>query len=219
MVWTRLSDMHKDVCRGAVRSLCPVCSYPVRLFRPVRLSGRAVKTAAVWGLALFVTLWANALLAEDAEDPEDREKLTISVGDWPPFFDEDEVGQGSVARLVRDIFAEQGYDVTFQFLPWKRAYREAATGQHSATAIWMHAEDREKDFIYSDAVMQEQFVLFHRADEEIQWAITSCAGRTSPRTLNRSPITPGPFWKTRAFCCFPAMILTPRNCGSPSTRV
>jgi len=112
---------------------------------------------------LVLLLWAGALSAEG------QKHISISVGDWPPFFVENEPGQGTVARLVRDIFAEQGYEVTFHFLPWKRAYREAASGRHDATAIWMHAEEREKDFIYSDAVMQERFVLFYRKDDPIQW--------------------------------------------------
>lgn len=100
---------------------------------------------------------------------EARQHLDISVGDWPPFFVEAEPGQGSVARLVRDIFAEEGYTVTFHFLPWKRAYREAATGNHHATAIWMYASERENDFTYSDPVMKERFVMFHRKDQPLEW--------------------------------------------------
>lgn len=117
--------------------------------------------AAILGLVLMAG--AGTL---GAQGPE---KLTISVGDWPPFFVQDEPGQGTVARLVRDVFASQGYEVSFQFLPWKRAYHEAAKGYHNATAIWMHAPEREADFRYSDGVMQEQFVLFHRKDLSLQW--------------------------------------------------
>lgn len=124
-------------------------------------------------VALLVLFWSGALFAESPE------QITISVGDWPPFFVENEPGQGTVARLVRDIFAEQGYEVTFHFLPWKRAYREAASGRHDATAIWMHAEEREADFIYSNAVMQERFVLFYRKDDPIQWdTLPDLAGLT-----------------------------------------
>lgn len=99
----------------------------------------------------------------------DEQQLSISVGDWPPFFGANQPGEGSVARLVRDIFAEAGYEVEFNFLPWKRAYREAAAGKHDATAIWMYAADREQDFAYSDPVMNERFVLFYRKDAPIQW--------------------------------------------------
>ncbi|MCL7943815.1 transporter substrate-binding domain-containing protein [Marinobacter sp. ATCH36] len=115
-------------------------------------------------MVALMFFWSASALADVKE-----RQLTISVGDWPPFFVEDEPGQGNVARLVRDIFAEQGYELEFHFLPWKRAYREAAAGRHDATAIWMYAADREQDFIYSDPVMNERFVLFHRKDSPVQW--------------------------------------------------
>jgi len=116
-------------------------------------------------MVALVVLFSTLALADDGE-----RQLSISVGDWPPFFVESEPGQGTVARLVRDIFAEEGYEVEFHFLPWKRAYREAATGKHDATAIWMYAADRQKDFIYSEPVMNERFVLFYRKDEPIDWS-------------------------------------------------
>ncbi|MCR8913484.1 amino acid ABC transporter substrate-binding protein [Marinobacter panjinensis] len=115
-------------------------------------------------IVALVVLWSTPAFAHD-----DERQLSISVGDWPPFFVEGEPGQGSVARLVSDIFAEAGYEVEFHFLPWKRAYREAAAGKHDATAIWMYAADREKDFVYSDPVMNERFVLFYRKAAPIHW--------------------------------------------------
>ena len=108
-------------------------------------------------------LWACSAHAQPGQH------LDISVGDWPPFFIEGEPGQGSVARMVRDIFAEEGYTVTFHFRPWQRAYREAASGSHHATAIWMYAPEREQDFTYSDPVMKERFVLFYRKDRPLEW--------------------------------------------------
>jgi len=140
--------MHNDVCRGAVCHPSPKSQITKHFLQ---------------AMGLVMSLWTTALAAEDLKP------VSISVGDWPPFFVEEEPGQGSVARLVRDVFREQGYDVSFHFLPWKRAYREAAIGKRDATAIWMHKEEREKDFIYSDAVMKEQFVLFHRKDQPIEW--------------------------------------------------
>lgn len=151
MVWTRINAMiHTDHSFSAPS--------------PWAL---AVKWATAWLSALFLLISAGNLHAGD------REKLTISVGDWPPFFVENKPGQGSVARLVRDVFAEQGYDVTFKFLPWKRAYHEAAVGKCDATAVWMHKKERETDFVYSAPVMKERFVLFHRKDQLTAWQTLS----------------------------------------------
>lgn len=117
----------------------------------------------------FTVMMAAGLFWACGAQARPGQHLDISVGDWPPFFIEEEAGQGSVARLIRDIFAEEGYTVTFHFRPWQRAYREAALGNHHATAIWMYAPEREQDFTYSDPVMKERFVLFYLKDRPMEW--------------------------------------------------
>jgi len=63
--------------------------------------------------------------------------------------------------LIRDIFADAGYQVRFDFLPWPRAYRETQQGRYAASAVWMHTAERETHFHYSVPVLAEEFVLFH----------------------------------------------------------
>lgn len=87
--------------------------------------------------------------------------LQISAGEWPPYLGAQLPEQGLAARLIRDIFAQAGYRVQFHFLPWPRAYRETQLGRFDATAVWMLAADRQQHFWYSEAVLEEQFVLFH----------------------------------------------------------
>lgn len=108
--------------------------------------------------------WTQTVTADDTR------KLSIAVGDWPPYFDQQAPDQGMVAKLLRDVFAEEGFEVTYHFLPWKRAYYEAATGLHDATAVWMHAPEREQDFVYSDPVLKERFVIFHLKDQPVNWS-------------------------------------------------
>jgi len=99
----------------------------------------------------------------------DKESLAIIVGEWPPFITQDQRHNGFIAHLISDVFAEEGYEVNYVFRPWNRAYHEAAMGHRDATAVWMHEPGREKDFYYSDPVLQEQFVFFHRKDRDFQW--------------------------------------------------
>lgn len=114
---------------------------------------------------LLVSLftWIEAVTADDTQH------LSITVGDWPPYFDQAAPDQGMVAQLIRDVFAEEGFTVSYTFLPWKRAYYEAALGKHDATAVWMHAPDREQDFRFSDPVLKEKFVIFHLKNQPISW--------------------------------------------------
>lgn len=95
--------------------------------------------------------------------------LQLSAGEWPPFLSESLPQQGAVAHLIRDIFAEAGYNVSFSFLPWGRAYHDSANGKYAASAVWMLAEDRAKDFLYSESVLSEQFVFFYLKQRRFDW--------------------------------------------------
>lgn len=95
--------------------------------------------------------------------------LEITAGEWPPYLSRDLPEQGVIAHLIRDLLRAEGYCVQFKFLPWPRAYAEAAAGKQAATAIWMHKPEREADFLYSDALLDEQFVIFHLRSRAFDW--------------------------------------------------
>jgi polar amino acid transport system substrate-binding protein len=95
--------------------------------------------------------------------------LNIIVGEWPPFVSEQLKHQGPVAHLISDLFNEAGYQVQFHFAPWGRVYSLAAGSQlYDATAVWMHKPEREKEFLFSEAVLQEQFVFFSLKSRQLQ---------------------------------------------------
>ncbi|GAB2916912.1 substrate-binding periplasmic protein [Rheinheimera gaetbuli] len=128
---------------------------------------RAVRHMLLFAVLLshFTCLAATTQSAEHTHLTE----LQISAGEWPPFLSESLPHQGVVAHLIRDIFAQAGYQVSFSFLPWARAYHDTANGKYAATAVWMLAEDRTKDFLYSEPVLSEQFVLFHLKQRRFEW--------------------------------------------------
>lgn len=97
------------------------------------------------------------------------EEITVTVGDWPPYISQGMKNNGAISHLISDIFADEGIEVTIRFLPWARAYAEAAAGKHEATGVWMHKEEREADFIYSDPVLTESFVFFHLKTKKFNW--------------------------------------------------
>lgn len=97
------------------------------------------------------------------------QELTIAVGDWPPYLSENLKHNGIVGHLLSDVFSEAGYDVTLTFFPWPRAYSAAKIGKQNMTGVWMHKPEREKDFYYSDPVLNEQFVFFHLKTTQFNW--------------------------------------------------
>lgn len=117
---------------------------------------------------------AQTATSDQTEQPQGTatkplKKLAFSAGEWPPYLSAKLPGQGMAATLIRDIFAEAGYQVSFHFLPWPRAYRETLHGQYAATAVWMYAPERAVDFYYSAAVLEEEFVLFQLKSQPIQF--------------------------------------------------
>ena len=105
----------------------------------------------------------NVAVQQDVNQQPERTliPLVFSAGEWPPYLGAQLPEQGYAARLIRDIFADAGYQVQFDFLPWPRAYRETQLGRYAASAVWMHATEREVHFHYSAPVLAEEFVLFH----------------------------------------------------------
>lgn len=98
-----------------------------------------------------------------------QENITMAVGEWPPYLSQSQRHNGVVSHLISDIFAEMGITVTLHFLPWNRAYNEAIEGKYNATAIWMEKKVRKEHFIYSDEVLLEQFVFFHKKAFTLNW--------------------------------------------------
>ncbi len=96
--------------------------------------------------------------------------VTIAVGDWPPYISQDLKQDGVVSHIIKDVFTVMGMDASIKFLPWTRAYKHTAAGSFTATGVWMHKTERENDFIYSDAILTEQFVFFHNKSIDFNWS-------------------------------------------------
>lgn len=109
----------------------------------------------------FFLFFSNLLYAQ--------EKITIAVGNWPPYISQDQEHNGVISHLISDIFDDIGIEISIEFLPWSRAYNETKNGRYAATAIWMEKDERKNDFLYSNEVLSEQFVFFHTKGLPFNW--------------------------------------------------
>ena len=114
-------------------------------------------------------LLLTGLLLSGVVNATGQPLLRISAGEWPPYLSARLIHQGPIAHLIRDLLGEEGYQVEFSFLPWPRAYAEAAAGKYDASAVWMHKQDREQDFLFSEPLLDEQFVFFHLKSQPFDW--------------------------------------------------
>lgn len=114
-------------------------------------------------------LSSTPLYASDKTNIQQQKTVIICAGDWPPFVSKGLEGYGFAAQIITAAFEIQGYQVEYQFYPWSRTYHKAQKGECDATAIWMHTQERAKQFFFSSAISNEEFVFFYNVDQPFDW--------------------------------------------------
>nr|WP_245555163.1 transporter substrate-binding domain-containing protein [Hahella ganghwensis] len=76
---------------------------------------------------------------------------------------------GVTARIVKEAFEESGYEVVFQFFPWKRTILMSEQGLVDASFPWSRKPEREKHHLYSKPVGEYGYVFFHQKNRSFQW--------------------------------------------------
>lgn len=88
-------------------------------------------------------------------------QLSFVMEHFPPFnMDENGTATGPLPDIVRAACAVIHADCTFQTLPWRRAYRLAELGMVSGIFVLQKLPEREKDFYFTDPVVQASFSVF-----------------------------------------------------------
>jgi len=105
-----------------------------------------------------------ATMALLAGGPVQAETIKLVTGnDYKPFTDESLPQGGMVTDLVRQAYEQAGYDVSFKFIPWKRAERAVLKGDAVATFPYVKTADRLKKYAYSEAVFVSNVVPIVKA--------------------------------------------------------
>ena len=110
--------------------------------------------------------FALSLLSMTAAAAE-ASPLRIVAGEYPPYASEAMEHYGPISRIIARASKEAGFDVAFEFRPWKRGLEEARLGRYVATSYWYHREEREQDFIHVGPLSEEHIVFFHRKDLDL----------------------------------------------------
>ncbi|ABC32128.1 ABC-type amino acid transport/signal transduction systems, periplasmic component/domain [Hahella chejuensis KCTC 2396] len=98
------------------------------------------------------------------------EKVTLANGEWAPYLSENLKEYGVISDVVKKAFAKENIEVEYVFLPWKRGYEDAKSGKLNGSLIWSRTEDREKDFDYSDTVIDLKTVAFYKKGSGFDWS-------------------------------------------------
>ncbi|MBU2705661.1 transporter substrate-binding domain-containing protein [Zooshikella marina] len=101
---------------------------------------------------------------------QDIKEVKVAVGEWPPYISKSLPHYGSLTQLVSKSFQAVDIEVTFLWLPWKRAFHMIKTGEIDATPGWSKNDERAKYSLFSESVVLTQYAhLFHRKDKPVHW--------------------------------------------------
>ena len=95
--------------------------------------------------------------------------IEISAGEWSPFLSNTLPHKGVIAQLITDVFAQANIKASLTFLPWPRAYHDTLNHKYAATAVWMYEQKRSVDYLYSEPVLSERYVLFYKVKSQHNW--------------------------------------------------
>ena len=118
-------------------------------------------------LLMLFSFYPNSLAA--------NEKIRLSSGEWPPYLSAQLPYYGVASHVVSEAFASVGVDVEYGFFPWKRSYLYAKEGKGigdevwNGSLVWIYTEDRAKDFLYSDRIIEDDQVLFFLKETHLDW--------------------------------------------------
>lgn len=92
---------------------------------------------------LFLTvLWGEEGYVNKVPVPH---TLVFAIGEWKPFIGEELEGYGPAVKLVDSLCKEAGFECYYEFMPWKRAWLSAQSGQVDGTFAWMLTDMRKNE--------------------------------------------------------------------------
>lgn len=94
-------------------------------------------------------IWVFLILIVFTCHPSRSDELVVSTGEWPPIITQSIYGYGSIAINFKTELAKEGYDLSFEFMPWARAYEQAKNGNAALTGPWVRNEERDRDLIFA----------------------------------------------------------------------
>ncbi len=104
----------------------------------------------------------SKLLAEE-------KTVSLSYVSYPPYYSEDLQNGGPLSEIIVAAFADQGYSVKREQLPWSRAIKWTADGKYDGIYTAWYRVERESDFVFSTALPGNELVLFKHKKHQISY--------------------------------------------------
>ena len=122
-----------------------------------------------------LTVWTFLLFLLSLSFLSKAETIHLMAGNWPPYLSPKMKDSGIAGRIVKESFAMKGHKVEIHFghwkegMDWAKAGRSPKGGKVHGTLLWFKTPEREKYLHYSEPIIHEKHVLFHRKDKNIRF--------------------------------------------------
>ncbi|MFC5494714.1 transporter substrate-binding domain-containing protein [Nocardioides caricicola] len=124
-------------------------------------------------LCLVVVLVLMFLVSRLTSSPVRPPKpVLVASGDWEPYVGADLAGGGPVSRIVSEVLERQGYAPEVTFSTWSLAEERTDRGSVIGGFPFVASESRQQDFLLSDPLLDFDYVLFVRRDDQVAQRIS-----------------------------------------------
>ena len=115
---------------------------------------------------LFSFLFLNSAFADT---------IHLMAGNWPPYLSPKMEKNGVAGRIVSEALALKGHKVEIHFAHWQESMEWAKKGKTPkggkvhGSLLWFKTPEREKNLFFSEPIIHEKHVFFHRKDKNIRF--------------------------------------------------
>jgi len=98
------------------------------------------------------------------------ETIRIATTEYPPVTAEKSDHGGFVNRVIQEALSRQGYDVSFKYLPWKRALETGKKCKYDGVSFSFENAERAQDFAFSAVLSEHREVFFlNKSTQQPKW--------------------------------------------------
>ncbi|MCP4381426.1 MAG: amino acid ABC transporter substrate-binding protein [Hyphomicrobiales bacterium] len=119
---------------------------------------------------LAVSLIPFLILLPQAQSQVLLERAVVVTGEWYPFTSESMDDRGILSGLVTEVLRGMGRLPDYQFLPFSVALESTRNGSAIGTFPWFETVDRKKEFVYSDPILDVEYVIYFNRETETEIA-------------------------------------------------
>ncbi|MGL5258053.1 MAG: substrate-binding periplasmic protein [Proteocatella sp.] len=101
-------------------------------------------------------------IEDSNENSKKSSKIIIVIDEWPPFTSKEMKSYGIGSQIVIEAMKAANLECEFQFKPWARALEMVKYEDAWGTFPWLYKEERSKDYLYSDVVLESSSKIFYK---------------------------------------------------------